>query len=934
MNQMNPMTRNKRKIRKLSTSNQLSTSSSEQLISNSSLPNTGKEEKNNQDELTFNVTSTAAAASTATTSITSSTSKSISWINLTYVVDEKAKLKWLFFGKKRSHGLNQINASQLESGLPSEVNGCTKRVILNDLNGHINEGSITGILGPSGSGKSTLLECLFGKRKKGLSGEIVYGGFDSKSEMCYISQEDHLFSKLTIREAVTFAYLVKKTRSSILPSTEKKDSTNGKELNYKKVTRVISQLGLTICADVQIGKLSGGQRKRVSIACELVTDPILLLLDEPTSGLDSSTCLQCIQLLKLLTNVSRVASYIESNNIENNNVFSTSIEARESTISTSKETKLGILLTIHQPSARVLNLFDNIYVLSRTGHNIYFGPPGELISYLSSFDIHCPKFHNPGDFVIELASGELGHESMRSVIDLRRPPPPSYSASSRDPRQQQQQVVKSLIKNESNDVTNNAKNESKSLKRFACEFLLLLGRHAKITSREPLLTSLRLITHLVVGIAVALLYGSQSGLESGCAQLTYNPYVGNSQIVSSTSVTATNQNITLMFFILFFLTFTSLTPIILTFPCDLKVFLKEHANHWYSINSYFTAVTLLDLPFQIIFPTVFVTILYPLTGQLMELTRFLCFVLVSCLVSLVSQSVGLFISTLFTESTSIVVFLAPVALTPAFLFSGFFVRPRNTPNYLSWLQDISYVKYSLDSLIHIIYGMGRCKSFDNMKRTFLQQKSHQSINLNITTQSPLIQSDNITVNDHMENHLNHDNGTILTLAKVDINTTFNHSITQFSYEEQFDPIEVTTDFDTIIDQTLPTNYSTNFTEEYIEYESEISDHTFSNELVNISTETAEYFDVIEDDDSLLFNDTTATATDEIASNLTRLPYQSSYYGGGYGRLVYYSYVLQEFGLEDDSNGPLTKCCLILISIIVILRFSSLLTLLYRSRKSK
>lgn len=882
--------------------------------------------------------------------------KSLAWINLTYLVDDEDKIGWLPL-RKKSHGLLPLNSSQIESGIG--VKGY-KRIILNELNGHINQGSITAILGPSGSGKSTLLECLFGKRKKGLTGEIIYGGFGQTNEMCYISQEDHLFSKLTVREAVTFAYLVKKVPSSrkkASASLEKKDPGERKKRNLKKVTRVISQLGLSVCSDVQIGKCSGGQRKRVSIACELVADPSILLLDEPTSGLDSSTCLQCIQLLKSLTIMSHITPVANGNS----NIVLSPVEPQSAPSSALKLIKLGILLTIHQPSARVLNLFDNIYVLSKTGNNIYFGPPSELISYLSSFDIHCPKFHNPGDFVIELASGELGHESMMSVIDLRRPPPPSYSASSRDLRQLGKWLH--ISSGDANETPGRSGTSSR-MRRFVREFVLLLKRHAKITFRDPLLTSLRLFTHLVVAIAVSLLYGSQSGAETGCAQLTYNPYVGNSQVVTGTSVTATNQNITLMFFTLFFLTFTSLTPIILTFPCDLRVFLKEHANHWYSMHSYFTAVTLLDLPFQIIFPSVFVAILYPLTGQIMETSRFIYFALFSCLVSLVSQSVGLFISTLFTESTSIVVFLAPVALTPAFLFSGFFVRPRNTPNYLTWLQDISYVKYSLDALIHIIYGMERCKSLGSMRHVFLQENSHESIHLNVTTanstRATTQGSIEVTTNTQF-NVSAHRQLQYLPEIKITakLNETPTAPVTSSAFDENAlndEDIDVTdyaiVEMDPFSNNTLPIdnnhnnehNNSNSFINMTLEYENNSS--TFEDEYVSselTSTTTIETISLVNDEIDLDFYDDTSdeaqindtiTAEYEVASNLTRLPYQSNYYSG-YGRPVYYSYVLQEFGLEDASDsGQLTKCCLVLVSIIVILRFLSLLTLLYRSRKSK
>lgn len=834
--------------------------------------------------------------------------KLLVWINLNYYIVQPSAFKWLRRKKKRSASINQ---DSLEAGTNVLlVNSGKEKVILSELNGHLVEGSITGILGPSGSGKSTLLECLFGKRKQGLTGDIVFTSASGTSEVCFISQEDNLFSKLTVREAITFSLSVK-----AITSSNSMSSKDLKQLQSSKVNRVISQLGLNSCADVAIGKCSGGQRKRVSIACELVTDPSLLLLDEPTSGLDSSTCLQCIQLLKLLT------SY-------RGRMRSISSESNLSARLTDKlrcNMKLSILLTIHQPSARVLNLFDNIYVLSKSGNNLYFGPPSQLISYLSSFDIHCPKFHNPGDFVIELASGELGHETMTSVIDVRRPPPPSYSASSRSHSQValgHPVISSTIIKSDASRANDTRHSLLRSLQQFIQQLTLLLQRHGKITAREPLLTSLRLLTHLIVGLAVSFLYGSQSGLEAGCTQLVYTSYGAvNSQVVTSTAVTATNQNVTLMFFILFFLTFTSLTPILLTFPNDLKVFLKEHANHWYSIHSYFTAITLLDLPFQLIFPSIFIGILYPLTGQIMDYSRFAYFTLVSCLVSLVSQSVGLFISTVFTESTSVVVFLAPVALTPAFLFSGFFVRARNTPLYLKWLQDISYVKYSLDAFIYIIYGMDRCKSIDHMNHFYLSADAHGPVYLNSTYETTVVTQGPMAP------------FTVAGAEDSPSKTNFGDfgresgPLSQVDYSVYNETLIDTLHF--IVNETLSMANDTDHFDLQFDYENDtfIVDN-YSNETEN---ESGEYLD--ESNDQSNSNDT--VISDEISSTLTHAPYQSGYYGGGgYGRPSHYSYVLQEFGLqESDHHEPLVKCCLVLVTIVILLRLLSLFTLLYKSRRN-
>jgi ABC-type multidrug transport system ATPase subunit/predicted component of type VI protein secretion system len=154
------------------------------------------------------------------------------------------------------------------------------RPILDDVSLSLPPGSFTAVIGPSGSGKSTLLSALNASRPapRGqvlLNGTDLYRSFQSlKSSLGYVPQDDIVHPELTVGESLDYT-----ARLRLPPDTAPAE-------RGKRVADVLATLELTERRDVEVGRLSGGQRKRVSIATELLTEPNVLFLDEPTSGLD------------------------------------------------------------------------------------------------------------------------------------------------------------------------------------------------------------------------------------------------------------------------------------------------------------------------------------------------------------------------------------------------------------------------------------------------------------------------------------------------------------------------------------------------------------------------------------------------------------------------------------------------------------------------
>lgn len=362
--------------------------------------------------------------------------------------------------------------------------GCIKKTkiepktILNGVNGIVRGGECLAILGSTGAGKTTLLNFLSKKiesKNLKITGDIL---LNNKN----IDENNfHLISSYVMQDDVLEPLM---TPTEILLFTAKLRLTLPREEIEKRVMKMLNLLNLMRCKDTRIGDtltrgVSGGERKRTSIAVELITEPKIIFLDEPTTGLDSYNAYEVVSLLKSLAKLGKM-----------------------------------VIFTIHQPSSEIFPLLDKICVLG-LGKTIYFGPGSKCLEAFDYMGVPVPNKENPFQHFMEITNVTyVRNEKLLSVypelgeIENNQERYEKYISilSDKYHKRYDDYMDKSeRIDGFSKEMQDHI--EQRGVKNgFFYEFAMLFGRNTLVTMRNPQSFTFKIVQYIFSAIIFAILF--------------------------------------------------------------------------------------------------------------------------------------------------------------------------------------------------------------------------------------------------------------------------------------------------------------------------------------------------------------------------------------------------------------------------------------------
>ncbi|EEA26863.1 ABC transporter, putative [Talaromyces marneffei ATCC 18224] len=500
-----------------------------------------------------------------------------------------------------------------------------------DVNGSVEKGELMAIMGPSGCGKTTLLNLLARRNptaKAKVSGQVLVGGSDIDTTLfqhisSYVEQEDTLIGSLTVEETLKFS-----AELSLASSTSKSERND-------RVQLLLNAFGIQEQAKTLIGTpirkgISGGQKRRLSVASQLITSPKILFMDEPTSGLDSTASYEVISYLKKLA----------------------------------RRNNLIVIASIHQPSTSTFELFDKLLLLSK-GRTCYYGPTATVGDHFASIGYSLPMNVNPAEFILDIVSTDFSRDD-ESAIQRLEYIQKSWQESDQARTMDMQAVQSSDAKNADLQMKLLAENAASSRPAFYRIVFALLHRSFIKSNRDVIAYGVRIAMYLGLAIMMGTVW-----LRLHESQEYIQPFINA------------------IFFGSAFMSFMAVAYVP-AYLEDRSMFVKERANGLYGATPFIIANFLIGLPYLFLISLLFSIVAYWLSNFQPSAIAFFTWVMWLFLDLVAAESLVVLMSSIFPI---FVISLALVAFANGLWMSvgGFLVAPTILNPF--WKYVFHYIDY-------------------------------------------------------------------------------------------------------------------------------------------------------------------------------------------------------------------------------------------------
>ncbi|CAM8923252.1 unnamed protein product [Rhodiola kirilowii] len=514
--------------------------------------------------------------------------------------------------------------------------------LLIDITGSFRPGVLTALMGVSGAGKTTLLDVLSGRKTTGITeGEIGIGGYPKVQETFarisgYCEQNDIHSPQITVEESIIFSAWLR-----LSPQTDSR--TKMRFVN--EVLEIIELDGIKheLVGIPGVSGLSTEQRKRLTIAVELVANPSIIFLDEPTTGLDARAAAIVMRAVKNISDTGRT-----------------------------------IVCTIHQPSIDIFEAFDEVVLLKSGGHLIYAGPLGhnssEVIEYFEAIP-GVPKIknnYNPATWMLEVTSPSAEAEHGIDFAEIYRQST-LYKSN--------EELTKQLC------IPSPSSVDLHFATRFAQsgwgQFKSCLWKQNLSYWRNPSYNLLRIIHIIVTCLFFGLLFLNQGKSIKNQQQI----FQILGAMFASVIFAGVNQCSTVL-------------PVVAT---ERNVLYRERYAGMYSSWAYSVAQVVVEIPYMLTMSMLFFLITYPLIGFDWTTSKVFWYIYAIFSALLYFSYIGMVLVAL-TPNFQIAAIISSACYTIFSLFTGFIIPQPRIPKWWIWVYYITPTSWTMNALLNSQYG--------------------------------------------------------------------------------------------------------------------------------------------------------------------------------------------------------------------------------------